>query len=278
MSSSHKKKQAHLLSGLDLGLDPSAVTIGVAALVGLLLNSSLGTLASETLTLTANNAENALEGPAPDHQATLHLGPLLLAEDTVGGAVNKELGLQLRQLTLNETGTDGVDNPDLDFGGGNAQSGGDGSVGERARGGGRCQRGEGKETDLALQGIGGLGEDTAGDGGERGGGNESLVGLEGVRGEDLEQLEESAVAGTEGLDGIGGSQGSEVEDGGAAQSSGEGANGKVARFGLADVRGIDGAQGLHDVRLGELLVTGGGGGFGDSDVQLAGIAALQLPG
>ena len=278
----HPESRESNLLGRNLNLAcrlvPSPVNVAVlVTLGGFLVGGGLDALTDETLALGADHGENVLEGTAPHHQAALDLGPLLLTKDTVGGAVDKEFGLQLGELALNKTGTDGVNNPHLDIGGGNAQSGGDGGVGERARGGGGGQRGEGEETHLGLQSIGGLSEDAARDGGERGGRDEGLVGVEGVRGEDLEQLEEGAVAGTQGLDGIGGSEGSEVEDSGATQGGSESTHSELAGLGLADIGSVDGLQGLDNVRLSELLITSGGRGLGDSDVQLAGVVGVQLP-
>lgn len=98
----------------------------------LLVGGSLDTLAEEALTLGADDGQNALERAAPHHQTTLNLGPLLLAEHAVSSAVDEELLLELGELTLDQTGTDGVDDPHLDVGGGHAQGRGDGGVGERA--------------------------------------------------------------------------------------------------------------------------------------------------
>lgn len=266
------------LAGLLVAPPVSGAALLVLALSSsLLVGGSLDALTDEALTLGADHVQNALERAAPHHQATLDLSPLLLAEHAVSSAVNEELLLQLGEPTLDQTGADGVNHPHLDVGGGHAQGRGDGGVGERARGGGGGQGGQSQETQLVLQGLAGLGEDTAGDGSERVGGNEFLVGIEGVRGEDLEQLEESAIAGAERLDGIGGSQGSKIEDGRAAQSGGESANSQLASSGLAGISSGNGLQSLHNVRLGKVVVASSGSGISNGQVHLLGLLLIELP-
>lgn len=260
------------------GLRASPVSSAcLVAGLGLLISGGLDALADEALALGADDGQDTLQRAAPDHQTALDLGPLLLAEYTVGGAVDKELGAQLRELALDQTGADGVNDPHLNVGGGDTQGRGNGGVGERARGGGSRQRGEGQETHLGLQSIGGLGEHAAGDRSERGGANEGLVGVEGVGGEDLQQLEERAVAGAERLHGIGGSQGSEVENGRAAQRRSESADSQVASGGLGGVGRGDSLEGLDNVRLGQVVITGRGGRIGDRQVQFLALLVVQLP-
>ena len=192
--------------------------------------------------------------------------------------MDKELLPQLRQLTLDETSADGVDNPLLDVLGGNAQCGGNGGVGERARGCRRSERSQSQQTQLVLQSITGISQHTAGNRRKRGSRDERLVGIERVRGEDLEQFEERAVAGAEGLYGVGCSQGSEVENGRVLEGGGKSADGQFAGFLGRSLVGGDGLKGLKDVGLGEFVVTSGLGGFGHGQVQLLGVLLAEFPG
>ena len=232
----------------------------------------------EAFPLGAHDTQDTVQTASPDHQASLDLGPLLLAKDAVGGAVDEELLSQLRELALDQPGADGINDPFLDVGGRHAQRGGDGGIGQRASGRRRGgQRRQGQQSQLGGQGIAGVGQHAARDRRQRGGGHQGLVGVQGVRGEDLQQLEEGTVAGAQGLHGVGRRQRREVEDGRMLQGGGQGSHGQVARLRPGGVGGGDGLQGLHGVRLAEFVVPGGVGGVRHGPVQVLGVVGGQVP-
>lgn len=97
---------------LSLLLPSSTLSPLTIPAVGLLLKS-IDTFSSKSLSLAPNGGQNAFQASSPHHQSVLDLSPLLLAEHPVGCALDKEFLLQLRQLALDETCSNGVNDPYL---------------------------------------------------------------------------------------------------------------------------------------------------------------------
>ena len=237
----------------------------------------LKTLAHKPFPFVADNAQHRLQTATPDHQTTLNFSPLLLAKHTVRGPVHEEFLTQLRQLTLDQPGTDGVNHPLLHVLRGDAQRCGDAGVGERARWGRSGQGGESEQTQLVLQGLAGISQHTTRDRGQRSSGHKGIVGIERVRGEDLEEFKQSAVAGAEGLNGIGGGQRGKVEDGRVLQSSSQGPNSQLTGLLAGGLVGGNGLQSLNDVGLGEFGVTSSLGGISHGEMQFLGLLLVEFP-
>jgi hypothetical protein len=103
-------------------------------------------------------------------------------KDAVGGAVHKELGLQLGQSALDEAGTNGVNDPhpttlSPPLCASPPPMSRCGSLTPFVPASSRADC----PTHLGLQGIGGLGEHAARDGSERVGSDEGLIGVKGLR-------------------------------------------------------------------------------------------------
>lgn len=107
-----------------------------------LLNLSLGP--AHSAGETVNNQLELVDSRA-------QLAPLLLTENTVGGSVDKEDLLLLRQSALDKLGADNIDCPHLNVLRGDLESLSDVGVGDLAVGRAGGETGESKQAHLALQ-------------------------------------------------------------------------------------------------------------------------------
>jgi len=132
----HSPPRAHAARTLRLPLD----------LVQVALLLRLG-----SLSLPPDDVEHVAQGLLPGVQARGDLAPLLLAEDAVCSAVDEEHLLLLRQLALDKSGADDVDDPHLNLLCWDLKGLCDALVLELAAVGGGSKGGEGEETHLAVE-------------------------------------------------------------------------------------------------------------------------------
>ena len=123
---------------------------GVGELLLELLRLTLPLRLNVGLRLT-HHAREAVDDALELVDAGAELAPLLLAKDAVGGPVNEEHLLLLRQAALDQLGADHVNGPHLDVLGGDLKRVGDVLVGDLAVGRAGGEGGEGQEAHLALE-------------------------------------------------------------------------------------------------------------------------------
>ena len=73
-------------------------------------------LADELLLLGTDDRQDVGQAASPVLESAGNLAPLVVAEYTVGAAVNKELLLLLAELALHKSRADAVNDPHLDVG------------------------------------------------------------------------------------------------------------------------------------------------------------------
>lgn len=197
--------------------------------------------------LASDNNENVAERVLPGLNAVGNLAPLLLGKDAVGGAVHEENLLLLRELSLNETGADDVDNPHLDVGLWNLEGLRDACIWDLLVWGGGGEGGEGHEAHLAVE-DGGIEVVFAEEGIVLVA--EVVVILKLLLGEDVEEVGPDWLGLGESLDGWESVQVVEVEVGVGEESGLEGAEGELGGILVGEggsIIGLVGAKGLEEI-------------------------------
>ena len=182
--------------------------------------------------------------------------------------------VQLAQLPLHQPRADHINDPHLHILCRNLQGAGDVCVGQAARSGGRGERGQGEESDLAQQEgrrqTAGLEELVVGF-------EEVVVVVQQLGAEELEELEPIRFALPEGLDGVAGGEVLEGEVGRVGEGGFEGAEGEIVGVVFGCFVGGDCAQGADEVVVGFVVVAGFGGEVGNLEEEGSLVFVVDVP-